>query len=87
MSQCNKGYKGDCCCNCQYQCQIQGHPHNKTPEYRKPTTGDSMAYGCTVFFVGHQLNKEPGIQHEGDLGIVTIFESGHGICEMHQPRK
>jgi len=78
-------HKGTCCCNCLYQCEIEGHPWNDEP-YKKTERGQILGYGCAAFFVQHQIGKAEGVQAAGSLGKVTFFDRKHGMCEMHTNR-
>lgn len=56
MKQCFEGWKqedgntgGRCCCNCEYQRPITGHPWNKIIDHITPIS-QVIAWGCTVQF-------------------------------------
>ncbi|QHB38624.1 hypothetical protein filifjonk91_gp007 [Flavobacterium phage vB_FspS_filifjonk9-1] len=71
-STCDKGYKGDCCCNCKFQVKINKHPIN--PDYAKGSILETFGYGCEVF----------RFLEDGSNDNQIIFsKSIHGMCEMH----
>jgi len=54
MSECYEAWtkdsgnsKGRCCCNCEWQRPISGHPWNKNPAFNGRVT-TTIAWGCTV---------------------------------------
>lgn len=65
---CDKGYKGDCCCNCDNQIELFRHPGNKYPRYEGSILNSCDLFVCMAF------GKHKGV----------IFEDKHGCCEMHQ---
>lgn len=87
MTKCKEkgSYGGDCCCNCFYQCEIEGHPWNDEP-FKKTEAGQTLGYGCTAFYTMHRVLKIEGIQDEKKIGTVTLFQKQHGMCEMYEPR-
>lgn len=69
---CDKGYKGNCCCNCKFQVKINKHPIN--PDFAKGSIEETFGYGCEVF----------RFFEDGSNDNQIIFsKSIHGICEMH----
>ncbi len=74
MKECDKGYNGDCCCNCTQQLELFKHPWNKEP-FKGAISESTGLYVCTTFHAQDKNNK----------GI--LFTKKHGICECHQPRK
>jgi hypothetical protein len=87
MEKCDErgSYRGSCCCNCKYQTLLCKHPGNKEPLF-KGSISEGVAWGCTSFFVAHQLAKIEGVQTQGEIGTTLIFESEHGMCEEHEKR-
>lgn len=59
-----------CCCNCQHQQPIVGHPWNKHELTKTPMT-KIIGWGC------HGPELYP---------IVTFMDGKHGMCEMHEFR-
>ena len=47
LQDCDKGYKGNCCCNCKFQVKINKHPIN--PDFAKGSIEETFGYGCEVF--------------------------------------
>ena len=68
---CNKGYKGQCCCECMYQLALTKHPLNET--YKGSIKDKTGLYVCIV------------MHNETHTGI--IFDRKHGSCEMWRKRK
>ena len=66
-----KGYKGDCCCNCQYQTTLFKHPWNKG-KLKGSMKEVSGLYSCNVIFL-------MGNKHGG----AVLFDRKHGMCEMY----
>lgn len=59
--------KGRCCCNCNYQRPIVGHPWNE--EFFVRTTCQTIiGYGCTCPELGDN---------------IVFFQNQHGQCELH----
>ena len=61
-------WKDSCCCNCRYQRTIKKHPWNDGAG--KGSISEAMGFGC----------QPP----EFDQRTVIFFDSGHGLCEMHE---
>lgn len=73
MENCDKGHEGMCCCGCKYQLELFKHPWNK--ENKGSISESTGMFVCTIF---HNMdNSYKGI----------IYETGHGMCEMHDKRK
>jgi len=69
---CDKGYKGDCCCNCKFQVKINKHPIN--PDFAKGSITETFGYGCEAF---RFLN-------DGSNDNQIIFSASiHGFCELY----
>lgn len=64
-------WKGRCCCTCKWQRPISGHPWNKNIPQFNGSITDVVAWGCTVT----------------DMPTIVLFETEHGMCEMHEFRK
>lgn len=63
-----------CCCTCRYRVSINCHPWNKDDRFKGDIT-KTVTYGCAFEFsqyIEEDLDASP---------IVTINDSGHGICE------
>ena len=85
MTECQQEKWGGCCCSCKYQCSIRKHPWNKA-DFAKGGMSEPIGYGCTVFYVNHQIDKLEGVQREGSLGNVIFSDRKHGMCEMYEER-
>lgn len=64
-------HSGECCCNCEYQRPITGHPWNKTALV-KGRMIDTVGYGCC---------------HPEFFPHITFFENKHGMCEVWEENK
>ena len=74
-NKCDKGYRGDCCCNCKFQVKINKHPSNIG--FSDGSILETLGYGCEVF----------KYLEEKDYSNTVIFmNSEHGMCEMHQDK-
>ena len=71
--ECDKGYKGDCCCNCNNQIELFKHPCNKV--HKGSVLESTGMYACITIL--DEKDKYKGI----------LDESNHGMCEMHTPRQ
>lgn len=72
---CDKGYQGQCCCNCQYQVELHCHPSNE--RLGKGSTRDSMnVYACIAMY-----------EDESNKGRATFMDREHGMCELHQEKQ
>ena len=69
VSNCDKGYKNNCCCGCKYQLELFKHPFNNINKGK--CTESTNMYVCIV---EHDLKRN---------NKSTLFENKHGICEMH----
>jgi len=85
---CDRGWRGDCCCNCKNLLKIVKHPWNKGEA--KGSINETYGYGCAVFSMStvnvdllHQSVENP---NETSRSIV-FFENSHGFCEMHSPTR
>jgi hypothetical protein len=66
---CDKGYDGDCCCNCKRQVKINCHPKNV--KIGKDSITTTFAWGCEAF---------RGMK---DDNFIIFRDTPHGVCEMH----
>lgn len=85
---CNEegNYKGDCCCRCKFQCEIEGHPWNDEP-YKKNGSGEILGYGCAAFYAAHRILGVEGMQAPSAIGTVTFMHTRkHSMCEMFTER-
>lgn len=71
MSNCEHGWRGDCCCNCTHQVKVNKHPLNRLDA--KGSIMEQLGWVCTVF------NKTEG--HP-----FIFFDREHGMCELHTPK-
>lgn len=70
---CEKGWNGDCCCNCTRQIKINKHPLNRCDA--KGSIIEQLGWVCTAFW---DMDKtEP----------MIFFDKEHGMCEMHNRKK
>lgn len=67
--------RGSCCCNCISYVPVMKHPWNKN-EIAKGPISEIMGYGCLNNF------EEPS-----PIKQVVFCDRGHGLCEMHTPKK
>ncbi len=67
MSECKKGYKGDCCCRCVNQIKLFKHPWNK--QYKGSIMDFTGLYACAA------LSKSKAIIFEKEHGCCEMFES------------
>lgn len=62
---CDKGYKGTCCCMCQYQEPVHKHPWNKS-ELAKGRITEVMGYVCRSL-------ELPNIFSESQHGCCELY--------------
>lgn len=73
-------YKGSCCCNCQFQVLLKGHPWNAVNK------ADTLMYGCAAWYYMHSVLNLEGISDRSRPGVVRIMEDRqHSMCENHTP--
>ena len=73
MKECDKGYKGYCCCNCKQQLELFKHPWNEG-KYKGSISDSTKLYVCTTFHA----------QDKNYKGVLSDRE--HGMCECHISR-
>lgn len=66
---CDKGYKGNCCCNCSNQFELMKHPWNKDKKLKGSISKSTGYYACIV-----QLEEET---------MSILYDNKHGCCELH----
>ena len=66
--------KGRCCCNCKHQMMAMKHPWNN---------GEARGRITEVFGA---LCAVPDIVSEEGRRQAVFFDSGHGMCEIHEFR-
>ena len=71
ISECGHGYQGQCCCNCEFQRPLAGHPNNKMVGTR--SIDHEFGYVCLI--------PDPDF-----YPTVVFFENRHGMCEYWQER-
>ena len=84
-SDCDKGYRGDCCCNCKRQVKINCHPSNGNQKMYgfledpikvgKGSISTTFAWGCECF---------RGMTDGSDNNQIIFMDTPHGMCEMHE---
>jgi len=70
---CDKGYKGQCCCECIHYLALTKHPWNKEP-FKGSVLEESGLYACIVF---HYTDKDY-------TGMIS--DRKHGSCELWKER-
>jgi len=68
---CDKGYKGDCCCKCDYQYPIDVCECSVCSKVE--------GWICTIFVVMSGV--------EGKRGVMKHSENEHGCCETFKKRE
>jgi hypothetical protein len=64
--------KGRCCCNCKHQVLVMKHPWNKT--FAKGAITEILGALCTTPDFISETGRRQGV----------FFDTGHGMCEMHE---
>ena len=72
IAACDKGYEGRCCCNCEHQRPVVGHPSNR--HFPSKSIVVQHGYICMI--------PDPDFYPQ-----VVFFESKHGMCEYWQERE
>jgi hypothetical protein len=70
---CDKGYRGDCCCNCKRQVKINCHPKNV--KIGKGSISETFGWGCEC---------SRGMTDGSDDNQIIFMDTPHGMCEMHE---
>lgn len=78
IRECDKGYKGNCCCLCKHQRTIHAHPQNKRYPFRG-SIKESFGWGCLVF-IEMEKHEETIKQTSG----IIFSDREHGICECFE---
>lgn len=83
-SNCDKGWNGNCCCNCKNQVNINCHPSNGNVKaygfledrikVGKGSISETFAWGCECF---------RGMTDGSDKNQIIFMDNKHGMCEMH----
>lgn len=74
MSNCDKGFKGLCCCNCKHQVKIRKHPLNDG--FANDSITQHLGYGCARF------DNAPIITGNNDR-VIIFSDDKHGMCQLH----
>ena len=72
---CNKGHKGDCCCNCKNQIKLFCHPWNQN--IGKGAISEPLGFGCTAF------GEENVIFYEEKHGICELYLKKEGSEDIN----
>lgn len=71
IHECDKGYEGQCCCNCSHQRHVVGHPDNNW--FPSRSIMETVGYVCVI--------PDPDFYPD-----VIFFENKHGMCEYWEER-
>ncbi len=78
--------RGLCCCNCWYQCRVEGHPWNAEP-FKKHKPKEYLGWGCAMPYTQHRIFNVEGVEGKDEIGTITLWDRQHGMCEEYAPRK
>jgi hypothetical protein len=83
-SDCDKGYRGDCCCNCKRQVKINCHPSNGGINEDGSSRGSIETKGSIDKTFGWGCECFRGMSDGSDNNQIIFMDTPHGMCEMHE---